>query len=112
MPHASVADAVKEIGACGGVIDGGALQETTGGVASTTVTVALQLFDRPCGSVAVRVTVVAPSAYGPAGFWVSVSDSPSGSKEPASIAAEAVQVLGSAPTVTDWQTATGGWLVE
>src|SRR5512132_462670 len=111
-PHASAADAVKEIGACGGVIEAGALQATTGGVLSTTVTVALQLSDSPCESVTMRVTGVVPSGYGPGGFWLTVSASPSGSDDPPSIEAGAVQAPASALTVTEWQTATGGRLVE
>ncbi len=41
-------------------------QVSTGGVLSTTVTVAVQSSDRPPGSVQVSVTLVFPSANGPA----------------------------------------------
>ena len=42
-------------------------QVMTGGVVSTTVTVATQLFDPPILSVPVKVTLVSPSGYGPGG---------------------------------------------
>ena len=42
-------------------------QVMAGGVVSTTVTVATQLFDAPWLSVTVNVTLVLPSGYGPGG---------------------------------------------
>ena len=59
-------------------------QVSTGGVLSVTVTVAVQSSDRPPGSVQVSVTVVFPSANGPAGESTHVMASPSGSDESAS----------------------------
>src|SRR5512140_932310 len=81
-------------------------QVIAGGVLSTTVTVAVQLLEAPKLSVAVNVTLVAPREYGPAGSWPSVSASPSGSDDPLSTDAAAVQD-GPAATVTSWHNAVG-----
>ena len=70
-----------------------------GGVLSTTVTVAEHWLETPRVSVTVNVTVVTPSGYGPDGDWLVVTAPPSGSDEPLSIEALAVQV-GPADTVT------------
>src|SRR5205823_5494130 len=48
----------------------------SGGVLSTTVTVAVQELLAPWLSVAVSVTVVFPTEYGPAGDWLNVMKSP------------------------------------
>ena len=53
--------AVNEMGASGGTMVGGALGAITGAVSSTTVTVAVQVSERPRVSVTVRVTSVAPN---------------------------------------------------
>jgi hypothetical protein len=59
-------------------------------------------------SVTVSVTKVIPSAYGPGGDWLNVIVSPgSGSNEPSSIEAFAVQ-FAPAETVTFLHFATGG----
>src|SRR5690349_8733953 len=79
-----------------------------GGVLSTTVTVAVQWSEAPEGSVAVNVTLVAPSEYGAGGAWLRVRGSPSGSLEPLSTDAAAVQD-GPAATVTSWHEAFGAW---
>src|SRR6185436_760082 len=85
----------------------GAGQVMTGGVASTTVTVPVHELVAPWLSVTVRATLVAPSGYGPAGLCANVIVSPpSGSKEPLSIEAPAVQ-LGPAETVRLRHCATG-----
>ena len=88
------------------------LSVMTGGVVSTTVTVALETLDAPCESVTVRVTVVVPMEYGPAGICARVMASPlSASKEPSLMDAFAVQVL-SAATVTFFDLAVGGMFFE
>src|SRR2546426_7174034 len=80
-------------------------------VLSTTATVAVQLADAPWLSVTVRMTWLSPSVYDPGGDWANVIVSPvSGSNEPSSMEASAVQ-LASADTVTLLHLATGGWLV-
>ncbi len=79
---------------------------TCGGVVSRTVTIAVHWLDAPLLSVTVKVTRVLPSEYGPGGDWLSVIASPSGSEEPLSIEALAVQ-FGPAETVTVWHTAAG-----
>src|SRR5215471_9659446 len=80
-----------------------------GPVASTTVTAPLAWLNAPFGSVTVSCTGdVVPSAYGPAGDWTNVSGSPSGSNDPSSTDALAVQA-GPAGTVTALAFATGGW---
>src|SRR5262249_14488497 len=53
-------------------------------------------------------TLVVPTGYGPAGDCVIVSVPPSGSDDPLSMDAGAVQVA-PAETVTLWHIATGGW---
>ena len=63
-----------------------------GGVLSTTVTVAEHWLESPGVSVTGNVTVVVPSAYGPAGDWLVVTAPPSGSNEPLLIEALDVQV--------------------
>jgi hypothetical protein len=85
-------------------------QLIVGAVVSTTVTTAVHELDAPLLSVIVKVTVVLPSGYGPAGDWVMVIGSPSGSKDPSSIDAFAMQEE-SADTVTFLHFATGGWLL-
>src|SRR5262245_43210311 len=83
-------------------------QVMLGGVVSTTVTIALHWVDTPWLSVNVSVTVVLTRAYGHGGDCVSLIVSPgSGSNEPASIEALAMQ---SAPadTVTFLHLAIGG----
>src|ERR1043166_4308391 len=62
-----------------------------GAVLSTTVTVAVHWPEAPNVSVTVNATLAAPSEYGAAGDWWSVRLSPSGSNEPLSIDAAAVQ---------------------
>ena len=62
-----------------------------GGVWSITVTVAEQEAAAPLLSVTVRVTAVVPKTYGPAGNWLSVIVSPSGSEEPLLTEAEATE---------------------
>src|SRR5262245_17015619 len=81
----------------------------TVGLGLLTVTVAVHWLDVPLLSVTVSVTVVMPSGYGPAGDCVMVIGSPSGSKEPLSSEALAVQ-FALAETVTFWQIAVGGLL--
>ena len=77
------------------------MEKIFGGSLSTTVTLALQVEVSFSVSVAVRVTAVVPSGYGPAGVWLTVTVSPSGSEEPLSIDAfDAVQTPGSVETVT------------
>src|SRR5262245_50258837 len=82
----------------------------TGGVLSTTVTVAAHSLEAPLESVTVSVTDVTPRGYGPAGDWLTVIGSSSGSIEPLLIEASAVHKL-PAFTVTLRQTATGGQLI-
>jgi hypothetical protein len=53
-----------------------------GGVGSMTVTVAVACDAAPWVSVAVKITLVTPPGYGPAGYCVSVTGEPSGSYEP------------------------------
>ena len=84
-------------------------QVIVGGDVSVTVTVAVHWLVAPLLSVTVSNTLVVPSAYGPAGDWVSVRGPPSGSDEPLLIEAVAVQ-LAPAATVTFWHDAIGGWL--
>src|SRR5215471_5777997 len=58
---------------------------------------------------AVRSTLVVPSVYGPAGDWVKVRPSPSGSKDPLlTDAFELLHKFGSVATVTSWHRADGG----
>src|SRR5579863_2456769 len=59
----------------------------------TTVTVAMACAVAPFESLAVSVTLVLPTAYGPDGACVSVTASPSGSCEPLSMFAVAVPPL-------------------
>jgi hypothetical protein len=84
-------------------------EEIVGGCLSTTVTFALQVEVSFSVSVAVRVTAVVPSGYGPAGVWLTVTVSPSGSEEPLSTdAADVVHIPGSVGVVTFWHLAIGG----
>ena len=84
-------------------------QMITGGVVSTTVTVAEH--DEDCWdalSTQVSVTIVEPSGKGPSELWVQVTSlSPSLSVEPALIEALPWQVS-SSDTVLSWQLAEGG----
>lgn len=85
--------------------------EMTGGVRSTTVTVAPQVLlpeKASNWSCAVMITLVPPSGYGPGGVCTSVMLSPSGSEEPLSTEAGAEHAVGTAGTVTFLQVATGG----
>ena len=112
-PEAFTAEAVNEIGASGGVIVAGLLQESTVGdvFSPVTVTVAWQAPD--CSpSKAKSVTCVSPIGYGPDGSWLSSSGWPSGSNEPSSIEALAPHWPGEAATSTSWQSAIGGWLFD
>ena len=52
------------------------IEEIIGGCFSTTVTFALQVELSFSISVAVNVTAVVPSGYGPAGVWLTVTMSP------------------------------------
>src|SRR5215813_8186193 len=79
-----------------------------GASVSATVTVPVQLLDAPSLSVAVKVTVVVPSEYGPTGDCASVIASPSGSEEPSSMEASAIQ-LAAAGTMTFRHFASGAW---
>lgn len=73
-----------------------------GGWLSTTVTVAAHELEAPLSSVTVRVTLVVPKPYGPAGVCTKVIGSPSGSKEPLFTDADAVQTPGAVGIVTFW----------
>src|SRR5205814_10311579 len=77
----------------------GSGQEIAGAVLSCTITLAQQLLEDDLMSVQVSFTEVVPRAYGLSGDCTQLKESPSGSNEPPSIEAEALQ-LPPAITVT------------
>src|SRR5215471_15600828 len=72
----------------------------TGGTGLSTFTIAVACAVAPLGSTTVSSTFVTPTGYGPAGLWVIVSESPSGSDDPLSTLAFAVPPIVGAVTVT------------
>src|SRR5947209_11896892 len=78
---------------------------------SITVTTAVACAVAPLGSTTVSITVVVPFGYGPAGVWVMVIESPSGSKEPLSTLASALPPSVAAGTVTSCTRTLGTWLL-
>ena len=86
-------------------------QLIVGAVLSTTVTVVEHVSDAPLSSVTVNVTTVIPNPYGPSGLWLVVIGSSSGSYDPLSTSASALQSV-PAKTVTLLHSATGGRFVN